>query len=227
MHIYPINLFYLFYILKNSYICTPIFYTLIPNISHSTHTTLITHSPSLHLHILYVAEYEKQRVYDLAVEEAVKDNKMHMYDMGDEEGEGERKGEGEGGYDGEDGEGYYEEEEEFIAGEFVVTKTKKHEKEEHKIQTDLERSSTECAKDYRGRYYYEKFKILPGSTKSVKFFSELKEAYLGGLMWCLAYYVKGCISWTWYFPYHYGILLQVGAWYIICMNMFIYIYMSA
>ena len=40
------------------------------------------------------------------------------------------------------------------------------------------------------------------------FFGELRTSYLQGLMWCLAYYVKGCISWTWYFPYHYGPMLQ-------------------
>ena len=67
----------------------------------------------------------------------------------------------------------------------------------------------ECAKDFKGRYYYEKFKILPGTNASRLFFSKLKESYLQGLMWCLAYYVKGCISWTWYFPYHYGPMLQV------------------
>ena len=67
----------------------------------------------------------------------------------------------------------------------------------------------ECAKDFKGRYYYEKFKILPGTNASKLFFSKLKESYLQGLMWCLAYYVKGCISWTWYFPYHYGPMLQV------------------
>ena len=26
-------------------------------------------------------------------------------------------------------------------------------------------------------------------------------------MWCLAYYIKGCISWTWYYPYNYGPML--------------------
>ena len=64
------------------------------------------------------------------------------------------------------------------------------------------------AKDYRGRYYYEKFKVLPGTPQSATFFQKLQESYLQGLMWCLAYYIKGCISWTWYFPYHYGPMLQ-------------------
>lgn len=67
----------------------------------------------------------------------------------------------------------------------------------------------ECSKDFKGRYYYEKFKVLPGARATEVFFGKLRESYLQGLMWCLAYYVKGCISWTWYFPFHYGPLLQV------------------
>lgn len=67
-------------------------------------------------------------------------------------------------------------------------------------------------KDYRGRYYYDKFKQLPSdssdATLSDDFLKELIAHYLEGLMWCLAYYMKGCVSWTWYFPYHYGPMLQ-------------------
>ena len=64
------------------------------------------------------------------------------------------------------------------------------------------------AKDYRGRYYFEKFRELLGSEKSNRFLDDLVYHYLQGLLWCLAYYSKGCISWTWYFPYHYGPMLQ-------------------
>ena len=63
-------------------------------------------------------------------------------------------------------------------------------------------------KDYHGRYYYEKFKILPCGAGSVTFLRRLMKSYLEGLLWCLAYYVKGCISWTWFFPYHYGPMLR-------------------
>ena len=86
----------------------------------------------------------------------------------------------------------------------VVSGAEGEGEEPHELDRPLE-----CAKDFRGRYYYEKFKVLPGRTCEV-LLGKLGESYLQGLMWCLAYYVKGCISWTWYFPYHYGPLLQVS-----------------
>jgi 5'-3' exoribonuclease 1 len=65
------------------------------------------------------------------------------------------------------------------------------------------------SKDYRGRYYFEKFKVLPGVfSKSQAYLTQLMKSYLEGLMWCIAYYSKGCISWTWYYPYHYGPMLK-------------------
>eukprot|EP01042_Synura_sphagnicola_P001408 gene1408-1603_t len=45
-------------------------------------------------------------------------------------------------------------------------------------------------------------------SASVLFLEGLMKSYLEGLMWCLCYYSKGCVSWTWYFPYHYGPMLQ-------------------
>lgn len=63
-------------------------------------------------------------------------------------------------------------------------------------------------KDYSGRYYYEKFSVVAGSEKGKEFLSGLMSHYLKGLMWCLAYYIKGCVSWTWYYPFHYGPMLK-------------------
>ena len=36
----------------------------------------------------------------------------------------------------------------------------------------------------------------------------LRKAYIAGLMWNLEYYYKGCVSWSWYYPYHYGPMLS-------------------
>jgi len=56
-------------------------------------------------------------------------------------------------------------------------------------------------KDFKGRYYFEKLQLTPVHTEEHK---KLQKAYLEGLIWCLAYYYEGCISWEWFFPYHYG-----------------------
>mmetsp|Transcript_17165 Transcript_17165/g.39454 ORF Transcript_17165/g.39454 Transcript_17165/m.39454 type:complete len:1600 (+) Transcript_17165:173-4972(+) len=60
-------------------------------------------------------------------------------------------------------------------------------------------------KDFKGRYYFEKLKLTP---LDIKGHHELRQAYVEGLMWCLAYYYRGCISWGWFFPYHYGPMLS-------------------
>jgi hypothetical protein len=60
-------------------------------------------------------------------------------------------------------------------------------------------------KDFKGSYYYEKLKLTP---LDVEGHHALRKAYMEGLMWCLAYYYRGCISWGWFFPYHYGPMLS-------------------
>jgi 5'-3' exoribonuclease 1 len=67
--------------------------------------------------------------------------------------------------------------------------------------------NTAPSKDYRGHYYFKKFKVIVANTTTDQFLTQLMTDYLKGLVWCLAYYVKGCISWTWYYPYHYGPML--------------------
>lgn len=71
--------------------------------------------------------------------------------------------------------------------------------------------SLQKKKDYHGRYYFEKFKLVPSKKNkgyNDAYLEKLTGCYLEGLMWCVAYYTKGCISWTWYYPYHYGPMLQ-------------------
>ncbi|KAG7363576.1 XRN 5'-3' exonuclease [Nitzschia inconspicua] len=60
-------------------------------------------------------------------------------------------------------------------------------------------------KDFKGRYYFEKLKLTP---LDIKEHHALRQAYIEGLMWCLAYYYRGCISWGWFYPYHYGPMLS-------------------
>jgi 5'-3' exoribonuclease 1 len=60
-------------------------------------------------------------------------------------------------------------------------------------------------KDHKGRYYWEKLHLKPTDVNG---HLELRKSYIEGLIWCLAYYYRGCISWGWFFPYHYGPMIS-------------------
>jgi 5'-3' exoribonuclease 1 len=67
------------------------------------------------------------------------------------------------------------------------------------------KGNTVSEKDFKGRYYYEKLFMTPIDVDK---HLALRKSYIEGLIWCLAYYYKGCISWGWFFPYHYGPMLS-------------------
>ncbi|CAM9192531.1 unnamed protein product, partial [Ectocarpus fasciculatus] len=112
------------------------------------------------------------------------------------------------------------------AGATVSSSGEDTESETSGVETDVTESESERSidtslvgdapikegrKDYRTRYYAEKFKIPIAELmqrSTVPVLEDLKQTYMSGLIWCLAYYCKGCVSWTWYFPYHYGPMLQ-------------------
>ena len=54
---------------------------------------------------------------------------------------------------------------------------------------------------YANRYYEQKFHVAPND---VEFRHKVARSYVEGLCWVLAYYLQGCPSWTWYYPYHYA-----------------------
>ncbi|KAL7553084.1 hypothetical protein ACHAWF_016346 [Thalassiosira exigua] len=60
-------------------------------------------------------------------------------------------------------------------------------------------------KDHKGRYYFEKLHLKPTDVDG---HMALRKSYIEGLIWCLAYYYRGCISWGWFFPYHYGPMIS-------------------
>jgi len=60
-------------------------------------------------------------------------------------------------------------------------------------------------KDYKGVYYFKKLNLTPFDVDQ---HLALRKSYMEGLIWCLAYYFKGCISWGWFYPYHYGPMLS-------------------
>lgn len=73
----------------------------------------------------------------------------------------------------------------------VVGASKERESKSQKVDA---LGSVGVNKDYRGRYYYNKFKVFVNLTNNDNvetFLLELRTHYLKGLMWCLAYYIKG------------------------------------
>jgi 5'-3' exoribonuclease 1 len=71
---------------------------------------------------------------------------------------------------------------------------------------------------YQQKYYVDKFgndatdliqTDFSFSAHSIDTFVPcLVQEYVKGLIWCFKYYTKGCVSWNWYFPYHYGPMLK-------------------
>lgn len=51
-------------------------------------------------------------------------------------------------------------------------------------------------------FYEQKFKMTPRDFPMFK--QQIKQAYVEALCWTYAYYYKGCISWNWFYPYHYA-----------------------
>lgn len=64
--------------------------------------------------------------------------------------------------------------------------------------TDTVRLGDEGWKD---RYYQQKFKWGAEDHEKKK---RLFHVYLEGLYWVMKYYYVGCVSWNWYYPYHYA-----------------------
>jgi 5'-3' exoribonuclease 2 len=71
-------------------------------------------------------------------------------------------------------------------------------KDENELPPDTVRLWEE---GYADRYYEQKFGVDP---KDMEFRHKVARAYAEGLQWVLLYYLQGCPSWTWYYPYHYA-----------------------
>ncbi len=78
---------------------------------------------------------------------------------------------------------------------------------EYQKETENEKTSKYVDKvrlgetGYKDRYYLEKFKT-PYSNK--EFRELIKKAYIEGICWVFNYYYNGCVSWGWYYPFHYA-----------------------
>ena len=56
---------------------------------------------------------------------------------------------------------------------------------------------------WKRRYYSEKFHVS-NEEELAEFRKNIRQKYIEGLAWVLAYYYKGCKSWSWFYPYHYA-----------------------
>ena len=74
--------------------------------------------------------------------------------------------------------------------------TKKDRKESVKVRSD----DLDDFRAYKRTYYREKLKLDPDKNSILKVVQE----YVRALQWNLHYYYHGCISWGWYYPYHYA-----------------------
>ncbi|KAI8331148.1 XRN 5'-3' exonuclease N-terminus-domain-containing protein [Chlamydoabsidia padenii] len=54
---------------------------------------------------------------------------------------------------------------------------------------------------WKERYYTLKFGLRPEDRAEI---NDVVKSYCEGLCWVFAYYYKGCVSWSWYYPYHYA-----------------------
>jgi len=81
----------------------------------------------------------------------------------------------------------------------------KHSKEDGAFVEGWELPTDADKKDHKGRYYFEKLEFTPADIDD---HLALRQSYIEGLIWCLAYYYKGCVSWGWFYPYHYGPLIS-------------------
>ena len=54
---------------------------------------------------------------------------------------------------------------------------------------------------WKDRYYLDKFNV---SNSDLEFKELIKRSYIEGICWVFEYYYNGCVSWEWYYPFHYA-----------------------
>lgn len=59
---------------------------------------------------------------------------------------------------------------------------------------------------WKDRYYMEKFHVSPNNDQKAldDLKQKIKKYYFEGLCWVFEYYYNGCISWSWFYPFHYA-----------------------
>jgi 5'-3' exoribonuclease 1 len=71
-----------------------------------------------------------------------------------------------------------------------------------------EGASSPADLDLRKGYYYSKLGFSVDTEEGQAELRTMSTHYLQGLIWCWNYYHRGCVSWSYYYPYHYGLFLE-------------------
>lgn len=56
--------------------------------------------------------------------------------------------------------------------------------------------------NYKETFYRSKFDCDAMDAQDLR--NNVRDYFVEGLLWNMAYYYKGCISWEWYYPYYYA-----------------------
>ena len=93
------------------------------------------------------------------------------------------------------------------SGESHQTRRKKFINDMLRVGIDVKQEEDEMDKlreddqSWKDIYYKDKFQV---TIQEIEYISKLTHTYIEGLTWVLNYYHNGCISWGWYYPYHYA-----------------------
>ncbi|KAI7907648.1 XRN 5'-3' exonuclease N-terminus-domain-containing protein [Cokeromyces recurvatus] len=77
----------------------------------------------------------------------------------------------------------------------------KKEKEEAARQREPEDEVRLWETGWKERYYKTKFNLTLTDRDEIR---HIVQSYCEGLVWVFKYYYLGCVSWSWYYPYHYA-----------------------
>ena len=90
----------------------------------------------------------------------------------------------------------------------VINRPKIHEDRMKSHFEKVQNAKTLKNRSIRNRYYSTKFGSENSLDHNPAFVDALCRHYLDGICWVLRYYLGGCPSWSWYFPYHYAPYIQ-------------------
>ena len=62
--------------------------------------------------------------------------------------------------------------------------------------------------EWRRVYYRVKLGFDVATPEGLEELRKLKRDYVQGLMWVMNYYYTGCVSWQWFYPHHYCMLVS-------------------